>query len=61
MTGPATVLPDWETEKCNALAAALLFTTPPTDRALRGWCPELEACEELTMLSMYDPMSARCA
>ena len=56
-----SALPDWDTEKRNALAAALLFTVYPTDRALRGWCPSLEACEELTMLSAYDPMSARVA
>ena len=56
-----SALPDWDTEKRNALAAALLFTVYPTDRALWGWCPSLEACEELTMLSAYDPMSARVA
>ena len=32
------------------LAAALLFTTPPTDRALTGWHPGDWAAEELQEL-----------
>ena len=61
MMPPDLVLPDWDTEKTNALAAALLFATPPTDRALAGWDGAGEAREELVMLGVFDPMSARVA
>ena len=47
--------PDWNTEKRNAIAAALLFTAAPTDRALTGWRPAFEANEELAMFGVYDP------
>jgi len=57
MMPPAAVLPDWDTEKSNAVAVALLFTTPPSDRALAGWNGAAEACEELTMLGVHDPMA----
>ncbi len=61
MMPPAPVLPDWDTEKHISLAVALLFTTLPSDRALAGWCPADWANEELVMLGVHDPMSARVA
>jgi len=39
------------------LAAALLFTTEPTDRALDGWCGTHWADEELAALGV--PEAAR--
>ena len=61
MTPPADVLPDWDTELANALTAAFMFSTPPTDRALAGWGGAGEAIAELTLIGIYDPMGGLVA
>ena len=58
---PAPALPDWDAEEANGLAAAVLFATPPTDRALKGWDGADEAYAELVLLCVIDPMSSRVA
>ena len=57
MMPPAVTFPDWDTEKWICVAAAVLFTTPPSDRALTGWNPAYEALGELETLLVYDPMA----
>jgi hypothetical protein len=42
----------------RAIAAVLLFTTPPTDRALDGWDPAGWADEELYELGVTARKSA---
>ena len=33
--------------KCSVIAACLLFTTPPSDRALEGWDGDVSALDEM--------------
>ena len=54
VNGPAPVPPDADTEKRNCIAAALLFTVVPSDRALAGWRPVYEARDDLAVLSILD-------
>ena len=54
MTPLDVVLPDQDTD---ALAAAFLFATPPSDRALRGWDGAPQAYSELIELGVIDPMA----
>ena len=58
MMPPADVLPDWDTELSNAALAAFVFAGPFSDRARGG---AGEAVAELTLIGVYDPMSARVA
>jgi hypothetical protein len=43
-------MPDADAEKRSALAAALLFTAEPTDRALEGWSDGEMAVDDLADL-----------
>ena len=61
MMPPADVLPDWDTELSNATLAAFVFAGPFSDRALAGWGGAGEAVAELTLIGIYDPMSAKVA
>ena len=54
MTPLDVVLPDQDTD---ALAAAFLFATPPSDRALWGWDGAPQAYSELVELGVIDPMA----
>ena len=50
-TPPPLPLPSDE-QKRTELAAWVLFTTRPTDRALHGWCPAGEASFEVEALTI---------
>lgn len=44
--------PPPDDELAGHLAAALLFTTLPTDRALAGWCGRAEAWDAMEVLEV---------
>jgi hypothetical protein len=46
--------PDPDIDIAPAAAVVILFTTPPTDRALTGWCPDDWITDELRDLEILE-------